>query len=100
MENLKAIQKEISIAKKAIEKLPANHSLAPEHFKQELRDNAEEMRCGGMFNYSARKAGQSYNAMWAEQYGELTKSKLPAVLKRMLEAIINRYRFLIGKRKK
>lgn len=79
----KAFQKEIAAAKKAIEKLPSNHELAPESWKEELREQAREMSCGGMFRTSPRKAGQSYNAMYAEQRGELTKSKLPAVLKRM-----------------
>jgi hypothetical protein len=82
----KQIQKEIDAAKKALENIAPDHKLAPESFKDELRENAREMRCGGMFNYSPRKAGQSYNAMYAEQRGELTKSKLPAVLKRILAA--------------
>lgn len=80
------IQKEIAAAKKALEKIAETHQLAPESFKEDLRDNAREMSCGGMFNYSPRKAAQSYNAMYAEQCGELTKSKLPAVLRRMLDS--------------
>jgi hypothetical protein len=86
MKNLKEIQKEITKAKKAIESLPEVHELAPESWKNELRQEAEDMRCGGMFNFSPRKAGQSYNAMYAESRGELTLSKLPAVLRRMTEA--------------
>jgi hypothetical protein len=65
---IKKIEKEIAAAKAAIENLPAEHRLAPFDY-----------RCGG------RRAGQSYNAMFAEERGELTKSKLPAVLRRMLE---------------
>lgn len=85
MKNLKEIQKEVEKAKKALEKLPSNHELATESWKDDLRREAKEMRCGGMF-HSPRKAGQSYNAMYAELRGELTQSKLPAVLRRMLDA--------------
>lgn len=82
----KQINSEIKKAKQAIDSLPLNHSLAPESYKEELRDNAKHMSCGGMFNYSPRNAGQSYNAMWAEQCGELTLSKLSKVLRRMIDA--------------
>lgn len=85
MEN-KKITKEIAAAKKAIASLPQTHELAPESWKEELRNEARDMSCGGMFRSSPRKAGHSYNAMYAEGRGELTKSKLPAVLKRMVEA--------------
>jgi hypothetical protein len=80
------VAKEINAAKKAIANLPADHQLAPEAWKESLREDARDMSCGGMFRTSPRKAGQSYNAMYAEQRGELTKSKLPAVLRRMLDA--------------
>lgn len=66
---------EIKKAKEALSNLPENHALAPQSFKDEIR-----MFQGG------RKAGQSYNAMYAEQRGEVTKSKLPAVLKRIVDA--------------
>lgn len=83
---MKNIEKEITAAKKALANMPTDHELAPESFKESLRDDAREMSCGGMFRTSPRKAGQSYNAMYAESRGELTKSKLPAVLRRMLDA--------------
>lgn len=80
------IEKEIKAAAAALENIAQDHQLAPDSYKEELREDAREMSCGGMFAVSPRKAGQSYNAMYAEQRGELTKSKLPAVLRRMLDA--------------
>lgn len=67
----KQITSELNKARTAINNLPEEHSLAPEWYREN----------------NSRMAGQSFNAMWATECGELTRSKLPSVLKRMQAAV-------------